>query len=68
MGQAGVTKALEILAGELDKTMALCGETNINNVGRHNLLDLQTGLAPVSAKPNFKQIKSALKPASKKQA
>jgi L-lactate dehydrogenase (cytochrome) len=61
MGQAGVTKALEILAGELDKTMALCGETNINNVGRHNLLDLQTGLSPVSAKTGIKPVKTAAK-------
>ncbi len=37
-GQAGVTRALEILRGELDITMALCGETDINKVGRHNLL------------------------------
>lgn len=39
MGQAGVSKALEIMHSELDKTMALCGETDIKNVGRHNLLD-----------------------------
>jgi L-lactate dehydrogenase (cytochrome) len=72
MGQAGVTKALEILAGELDKTMALCGETNINHVGRHNLLDIQTGLAPVSAIQDVKPVKAASKfaskPASKKLA
>jgi L-lactate dehydrogenase (cytochrome) len=57
MGQAGVTKALDILRDELDKTMALCGETNINNVGRHNMLDLQNGLAPVSARPGAKPLK-----------
>jgi L-lactate dehydrogenase (cytochrome) len=39
MGEAGVTKALDILRGELDKTMALSGETDITKVGRHNLLD-----------------------------
>ena len=38
MGQAGVTKALEVIHKELDTTMALCGETNVNNLGRHNLL------------------------------
>lgn len=38
MGQAGVTKALEILHTELDKTMALCGERDVRNLGRHNLL------------------------------
>lgn len=37
MGQAGVTKALEIIHKELDLTMALCGETDIKKVGRHNL-------------------------------
>ena len=38
MGQAGVTKTLEIINKELDTTMALCGETSVNNLGRHNLL------------------------------
>ena len=38
MGQAGVTKALEILQRELDVTLALCGERDIRAVGRHNLL------------------------------
>jgi L-lactate dehydrogenase (cytochrome) len=38
MGQAGVTKALEIIHRELDLTMALCGERDVRNLGRHNLL------------------------------
>lgn len=38
MGGDGVTKALEIIHGELDKTMGFAGETDIENVGRHNLL------------------------------
>ncbi|WP_299346588.1 alpha-hydroxy acid oxidase [uncultured Maritalea sp.] len=38
MGKAGVTKTLEILASELDTTMALCGERDINDVGTHNLI------------------------------
>ena len=38
MGQKGVTTALEIIRKELDMTMALCGETNVANLGRHNLL------------------------------
>lgn len=38
MGQAGVTKALDVIHKELDLTMALCGETNVSNLGRHNLL------------------------------
>lgn len=37
-GQAGVTKALEIIHKELDTTMALCGETGVTRLGRHNLL------------------------------
>ena len=37
MGREGVTLALEIIRKELDITMALCGETDIRNVGRHNL-------------------------------
>jgi L-lactate dehydrogenase (cytochrome) len=38
MGQAGVTKALEVLHKELDTTMALCGERDIKNLRRENLL------------------------------
>lgn len=38
LGEAGVTKALEIIHKELDVTMGLAGETDINRVGRHNLL------------------------------
>lgn len=38
MGQAGVTKALEVMKKELDITMALCGERDIANLGAHNLL------------------------------
>ena len=38
MGEAGVTKALEIIQKELDITMALCGEREVAKLGRHNLL------------------------------
>ena len=38
MGEAGVTKALEIIAKELDVTMAFCGHTNIQEVDRKILL------------------------------
>jgi L-lactate dehydrogenase (cytochrome) len=38
MGQAGVTKALEIIQKELDTSMALCGERSVDALGRHNLL------------------------------
>ncbi|MGB0660333.1 MAG: alpha-hydroxy acid oxidase [Mangrovicoccus sp.] len=37
-GEAGVTKALEILHKELDTSMALCGRTNIADVDRDILL------------------------------
>ncbi len=38
MGKPGVTKALEIIRNEMDVTMGLCGENNIENVGLHNLV------------------------------
>ena len=38
MGEAGVTRALEIIAKELDITMAFCGHTDIRNVGKSVLL------------------------------
>jgi L-lactate dehydrogenase (cytochrome) len=38
MGEAGVTKALEVIHKEMDITMALCGERDVKNMGRHNLL------------------------------
>ena len=38
MGEAGVTKALELIAGELDITMAFCGHTDIRTVDRRILL------------------------------
>jgi L-lactate dehydrogenase (cytochrome) len=40
MGEAGVTKALEIIARETEVTMALCGHRDINNVTRDILLDI----------------------------
>lgn len=38
MGQAGVTEALNVIHKELDTTMALCGEVNVADLGRQNLL------------------------------
>ena len=38
LGEKGVTKTLEILQKEMDITMALCGEKNILNVTKKNLL------------------------------
>ncbi|NUZ06834.1 alpha-hydroxy acid oxidase [Piscinibacter koreensis] len=38
MGEAGVTRVLQIIARELDITMAFCGHTNIRDVDRSILL------------------------------
>ncbi len=38
MGEAGVSKALQIIHKELDITMAFCGHTNLNKVDRSILL------------------------------
>lgn len=38
MGREGVQTALEVIHKELDTTMALCGERNLKDMGRHNLL------------------------------
>jgi L-lactate dehydrogenase (cytochrome) len=38
MGEAGVTKALEVIRNEIDTTLALCGEKDVRAMGRHNLL------------------------------
>ena len=42
MGQAGVTRSLELIARELDLTMAFCGHTDIRRVGRDILLPRRT--------------------------
>jgi isopentenyl diphosphate isomerase/L-lactate dehydrogenase-like FMN-dependent dehydrogenase len=38
MGEAGVTKALEIIHKELDLTMAFCGRTQMDTVDKSILL------------------------------
>lgn len=38
MGEEGVTRALEVIRKELDISMALCGERDVKNLGRHNVL------------------------------
>jgi len=38
MGEAGVTKSLEVIQKELITTMGLCGEQKVGDLGRHNLL------------------------------
>jgi len=37
MGKAGVAKAIDIVRNELDITMALCGERDVNQLGGHNI-------------------------------
>ncbi|EEW24610.1 alpha-hydroxy acid oxidase [Rhodobacter ferrooxidans] len=38
MGEAGVSKALEVIQKELDVSMALCGERDVKSLRRENLL------------------------------
>jgi len=38
MGQAGVTKCLDIIRNELDLTMAFCGHTNIGQIDKGILI------------------------------
>lgn len=38
MGEPGVRKVLEVIHRELDVSMALCGERDVHNLGRHNLI------------------------------
>jgi L-lactate dehydrogenase (cytochrome) len=37
MGEAGVTRSLEIIRKELDLTMGFCGKTHLGDVDRHVL-------------------------------
>jgi L-lactate dehydrogenase (cytochrome) len=46
MGEAGVTRALEIIRNELDLTMAFCGRTNVRDIDRSVLLP---GTLPAAA-------------------
>jgi L-lactate dehydrogenase (cytochrome) len=38
LGQHGVEEALRVIHAELDTTMALCGEKNVEKLGTKNLL------------------------------
>jgi L-lactate dehydrogenase (cytochrome) len=42
MGEAGVTRCLEVIQRELDLTMAFCGRTTLRDVGRDILLSEDT--------------------------
>jgi L-lactate dehydrogenase (cytochrome) len=48
MGEAGVTRALEIIARELELTMAFCGHVDIRDVDARVLLP---GTIPAAAPP-----------------
>jgi L-lactate dehydrogenase (cytochrome) len=48
MGEAGVTKALQIIHKELDVTMAFCGHTDIKNVDHRILVPGTYPVAPAS--------------------
>jgi len=45
-GQAGVARAIEILGKEFDTTMALCGKTNIAEIGGDVLAETETQRRP----------------------
>lgn len=51
MGGPGVTHALEVIRKELDTSMALCGERDIAEIGRHNLMIPQGFLTEYDARP-----------------
>jgi L-lactate dehydrogenase (cytochrome) len=61
-GEAGVTHALNVLQKELSVTMGLCGERNIKDAGRHNLL---LPSAPFTVPAPQKPVKVAAKPATR---
>jgi L-lactate dehydrogenase (cytochrome) len=49
MGEAGVTKAIDIIRGELDVSMALTGVTDVKSVDRNVLAQGATGLSGAAA-------------------
>ena len=54
MGEAGVTKALEIIHRELDLTISFCGQTRIAKIDRGILLPLQSEtLSDLDVSPVF---------------
>lgn len=61
-GEAGVKRAIDILRSELDITMALCGETDVMKVGRHNLvMPVPTHQLPVDEAPVAHKALAALR-------
>lgn len=56
LGGKGVTRALEIIAKEMDITMALCGETKITDVGPHNIWGKVPRSAPIVEEPREREL------------
>jgi L-lactate dehydrogenase (cytochrome) len=54
LGEAGVTKCLELIRNELDITMAFCGHTDIRNVDRSILLPPHAD-APARGLPSVRE-------------
>lgn len=52
MGEAGVTRALEIIHKELDVTMAFCGHTQLAGVDRSILVP---GTFPTAPTPDWRE-------------
>ena len=44
MGEAGVTKALEVIQKEMDVSMALCGRRRVDELGR-DILQIPEGFS-----------------------
>lgn len=51
-GKQGVTEVLDIIRNEMDITMALCGERDINNIGPHNLDSYSPLLRKLAGEPD----------------
>src|SRR5688572_23263466 len=64
-GQAGVTKAIEIIKKELDVTMALTGVASIAQIGPNVLLDPPFAQKKPAKKRTPRAKKTTLKPAAK---
>ena len=62
MGEAGVTRCLEIIAKELDITMAFCGRTDIKTVDKSVLLPGTYPVAKVRSGQRFRRPPCALPP------
>lgn len=51
-GKQGVTEVLNIIRNEMDITMALCGERDINRIGKHNLDPYSPLLRKLAGEPD----------------